>query len=88
MALRPEEVTAIIKKELEKLDGKDIDRIIEKLKAKKNRTSAEDYVLQEESKHKKAYLDPNKKKLEDSMKETMNDFTKKLSGALETAKKK
>ncbi len=77
-----------LQKELEKLPPSQIDRIIEKLKAKEKRTFEEEYILQQEAKYREQYVEPNKKKLEESMKSMLQDFTKKLSTTLETTKKK
>ena len=76
-----------LQKELEKLPPSQIDRIIEKLKAKSKRTTEEEYILQQEAKYRAQYVEPNKKKLEEGMKSMLQDFTKKLSTTLETAKK-
>jgi hypothetical protein len=77
-----------LQKELEMLPPSQIDRIIEKLKAKEKRTAEEEYILQQEAKYRQRYIEPNKKKLEESMKSMLQDFTKKLSTTLETTKKK
>ncbi len=76
-----------LQKELEKLPPSQIDRIIAKLKAKEKRTTEEEYILQQEAKYREQYVEPNKKKLEENMKNMLQDFTKKLSMTLETTKK-
>jgi len=73
--------------ELEKLQPNEIDKIFEKLRKASNKSSDEEYILQQEAKYRKAYLDPNKKLLEDKMKLMMREFTQKISKVLETTKK-
>jgi hypothetical protein len=77
----------LLDKELKEVPRSEIDRIIEKLKAKSKRTTEEDYILQQEAKYRKTYVEPNKNKLEENMKNMLQDFTKKLSATLETTKK-
>ena len=72
----------MLEKDLKDAPRSEIDKIVEKLKQKEKRTFEEEYVLQQEAKARKAYLDPNKKKLEDSMKTMLHDFTKKLAGTI------
>jgi hypothetical protein len=77
-----------IKKLLQKeAPRSEIDKILEELKNKSKRSSEEDYILQQESKLKEKYIDPNKKKLENDMKEMLSDVTKKLSATLEATKR-
>ena len=73
---------SISKEELDNMPRNRIDIIIEKLKQKKNRSFEEEYILQQESKYRKVYLDPNKKMVEDKMKATLKDFTAKINGSL------
>lgn len=77
----------ISREELEKLPRSEIDKIIEKLRKAKDKSFETEYMLQQEAKYRKAYLDPNKKILEDRMKLMMKDFTRKLSKILEATKK-
>jgi Ca2+-binding EF-hand superfamily protein len=77
-----------LKKLLQKeVPRSEIDKILEELKRKSKRSSEEEYILQQESKLKEKYIDPNKKKLEEDMKEMLSDVTKKLSATLEATKR-
>jgi hypothetical protein len=76
-----------LKKLLQKeVPRSEIDKILEELKNKSKRSFEEDYILQQESKLKEKYIDPNKKKLENDMKQMISDVTKKLSATLEAVK--
>ena len=61
---------------------------LEKIKKMKDKSFEEAYILQQEAKYRQAYLDPNKKKLEDDMKGMLNNFTSRLNGVLKTSDKK
>ncbi|MDP3730481.1 MAG: hypothetical protein Q8R14_03035 [Candidatus Omnitrophota bacterium] len=71
--------------ELAKLPRNEIDKIFEKLKQAKDKSFEAEYLLQQEAKYRKAYIDPNKKVLEENMKAMMRDFTQRLSKTLEGA---
>ena len=72
-------------KDLEKMPRNDIDKVLEKLRQAKDKSFEAEYILQEEAKYRKAYLDPNKKIMEERMKAMMRDFTSRLSKVLESA---
>ncbi len=74
--------------ELAKLEPNGVDKILEKLRKASNKSFDEEYILQQEAKYRKQYIDPNKKVIEDKMKDMMKDFTKRLSGILEETKGK
>ena len=76
------------KEELDKLPPSELDKILEKIKKEENRTFEEEYILQQEAKYRKEYIDPNKKKLEDDMKNMLNNFTSKINGVLKSTDKK
>ena len=76
------------KDELDKLPPSELDKILEKIKKLKDKSFEEEYILQQEAKYRKDYLDPNKKKLEDDMKDMMKDFTGKISDVLKNTDKK
>ncbi len=78
---------SILEKELRDMPRSEIDKIVEKLKAKEKRTFEEEYILQEEQKARATYLEPNKKRLEETMKAMLQEFTKRLSTTLGTTKK-
>jgi hypothetical protein len=75
---------SMTKEELEKLPRSDIDKILEKLRQAKDKSSQAQYILQQEEKYRSKYLDPNKKLLEEHMKDMMKSFTQKLSKVLES----
>lgn len=76
----------ISREDLENMPRSDIDKIMENLKKAKDRSTEEEGILRKEEEYRKQYLDPNKKMMEDSMKSMMNDFTRRLSLVLESAK--
>ena len=76
------------KDELTKLPPSELDKILEKIKNMKDKTFEEEYILQQEAKYRQTYLDPNKKKLESDMKDTLNSFTSRLNDVLKTTDKK
>ncbi|MCX5686556.1 MAG: right-handed parallel beta-helix repeat-containing protein [Candidatus Omnitrophica bacterium] len=78
----------MLEEELKNVSRSDIDIIIAKLKKLEKKTFETGYILQQEAKYRKDYLDPNKKKLEDDMKGILQDATKKLNRTLEDVAKK
>ena len=78
---------AMIAEELNKLEPSEIDKIFDKLRKASNRSFEEEYILQQEAKYRKAYIEPNKRVLEEKMKTMMKEFTQRLSGILEGTKK-
>lgn len=72
--------------ELEKLEPNEIDKIFKKLHNITNKSSSEEYILKQEAKYRKAYIEPNQKVLEDRMKGLIKDFTERLSKVLGSAK--
>jgi len=72
-----------LEKELENLPPIEIDRIISKMKNSKDKTPEAASMLREESKLREAYLDPNKKAMEDNMRSMLKEFTKRLYSILE-----
>jgi len=73
--------------DLERIPRNELDKIVEKLRQAKDKSFETEYLLQEEAKLRKAYIDPNKRVMEDKMKDMMNGFTKRLSKVLEGVKK-
>jgi hypothetical protein len=76
------------KDQLEKLPPSELDKIMEKIKRQKDKAFEEEYLLQQEAKYRKTYLDPSKKKLEEDMKGMMDIFTQKINASLTSAKSK
>jgi uncharacterized protein YnzC (UPF0291/DUF896 family) len=76
------------KEDLAKLPPSELDKILDKIKKQKNRAFEEEYLIQQEAKYRKAYIDPNKQKLQDDMKGMLKVFTKKINDALKTSEKK
>jgi len=73
--------------DLERIPRNELDKIVEKLRQAKDKSFETEYLLQEEAKLRKAYIDPNKRVMEENMKDMMNGFTKRLSKILEATKK-
>jgi hypothetical protein len=78
----------MIRDELERIPRNELDKIMQKLRQSKDKSFEEEYILQQEAKYRKAYIEPNKKILEDNMKGMMNLFTQRLSKVLESTEKK
>ncbi len=78
---------SMMAEEMAKLEPNQLDKILEKLRKASNKSFEEEYILQQEAKYRRQYIDPNKKVLEERMKGMMKDFTERLSKALEATKK-
>ena len=81
---------SMTKDELEKLPPSELDKLLEKIKQQKNKDFETEYLLQQEVKYHKLYIEPSKQKLEDSMKEMLVKFTSRINDTLkstESAKK-
>ncbi|MCX5715405.1 MAG: hypothetical protein NTV07_00750, partial [Candidatus Omnitrophica bacterium] len=76
----------MLESELENLPRSEIDRIIQKIKRLDKKAFETDYILQEEAKYRKAYIDPSKDALKDSFTGLLDDFTKKINIALDEAR--
>ena len=76
------------KEELLKLPPSELDKILQKIKSMKDKTFEEEYLLQQEAKYRKTYIEPNNKKLEDDMKGMLKTFTGKINDVLKSAEKK
>ncbi|MDP3792076.1 MAG: hypothetical protein Q8R38_08565 [Candidatus Omnitrophota bacterium] len=80
----------MMEQELSKLEPNEVDKILDKIRKMEKKGFEEEYILQQEAKYRKQYIDPNKKLLKEKMKAMMGSFTKRLSKVLEavnTAKK-
>ena len=77
----------MISEELARLEPSEIDKILEKLRKASDKSFEAEYILQQEAKLRKAYIEPNKRVLEEKMKTMMKEFTQRLSGILESTKK-
>jgi len=78
---------SMMAEELNRLEPNEVDKIFDKLRKASNGSFEEEYILQQEAKYRKAYIEPNKRVLEDKMKTMMKEFTQRLSGILEGTKK-
>ena len=76
---------SITHEELENLPPSEIDKMLEKIRKLEKKSFEEEYILQQETKYRKQYLEPNKKVFEERIKAMMKEFTKELSRALEVA---
>ena len=77
----------MLEKELAKASPNQLEKILEKLRAKPNKTKDEEAILQIEAKYKEQYLEPGKKLLEEQMKAMLKEFAGRINTAL-TEKKK
>ena len=78
----------ITKDELDKMPPSELDKILAKIKKEENRTFEEEYILQQETKYRKAYIEPGRKRFEEDMKNMMQVFTGKISDMLKGGAKK
>ncbi|MDD5136736.1 MAG: hypothetical protein PHN63_05255 [Candidatus Omnitrophica bacterium] len=76
------------KDELDKLPPSELDKILDKIKKQESKAFEEQYILQQEEKYRKTYLEPGKRKLEDDMKRMLTDFTGKINNVLKTAERR
>jgi hypothetical protein len=72
--------------ELRKMEPREIDRILKKIRENNDKSFELQYILQQDLKYRKEYLEPSKKLMEDSMRNILGNFTKSLSEALEEKK--
>ena len=77
----------MLEKELSKASPNDLEKILEKLRAKPNKTKDEEAILQAEAGYREKYLEPGKKLLEEEMKTILKEFANKINTALEGKKK-
>jgi predicted RNA-binding protein with PIN domain len=80
VALQDKEILAktLTKEAILKLTPKEIDEVMNKIKADPNKTQEEESILQQEAKYRAMYIIPNQKLLEASMKTLLNDLANKL----------
>jgi hypothetical protein len=76
----------LTEEQLNKMEPKEIDRILENIRKNNDKSFELQYILQQDSKYRKQYLEPSKKLMEERMKDTLGSFAKKLNDALETKK--
>lgn len=76
------------KKDLQALSRSEIDRIIEKLKKQEKKPFEFEYILQQEAKYRKAYLEPGKKFMEERIRLMIASFTSKINSILNSASDK
>ncbi len=73
----------LTEEELRKMEPREIDRILENIRKSNDKSFELEYILQQDSKYRKEYLEPSKKLMEDHMKDVLGVFAKKISEALE-----
>jgi len=73
----------LTEEELKNLEPKEITKILESIRKANDKTFELEYILQQDAKYRKEYLDPKNKALADNMKLMLNGFTQKLNKALE-----
>jgi len=76
------------KDELSKLPPSELDKILDKIRNMKDKSFEEKYLLQQEAKYRRDYLDPNNKKLESDMKDMLKSFTGRINDVLKSSDKK
>jgi len=76
----------LTEEELRKMEPREIDRILANIRKSNDKSFELEYILQQDSKYRKEYLDPSKRLMEDHMKDILGIFTKKLSEVLEEKK--
>jgi hypothetical protein len=77
----------LTQEELHKFEPKEIDRLTSAIRKANDRSFEMEYILQQEGKYRKEYIDPSNKVLAEAMKKLMKSFAWKLNNALETQKK-
>jgi parallel beta-helix repeat protein len=73
----------LTKEDLKQFTPKEIEKIVKSIREANDKNFEMEYILQQDVKYRKAYLDPANKLLEESMKKMMHSFTGKLNNALE-----
>ena len=73
----------LTEEELRKMEPREIDKILANIRKNNDKSFELEYILQQDSKYRKEYLDPSKKLMEDSMKNMLGTFTKRLREALD-----
>jgi hypothetical protein len=76
----------ITEEELRRFEPKEIDKILDAIRRSNDKSFEMEYILQQEAKYRKNYLDTPNRILEEAMKTMMRDFTQKLNKALEEKK--
>ena len=76
------QISKLSDEELKKLEPREIDRILANIRKSNDNSFEVQYILQQDSKYRKEYLDPSKKLMEDHMKDILGIFTKKINEAL------
>ena len=76
----------ITEEELKELEPREIEKILESIRRANEKTFELEYILQQDAKYRKEYLDPQNKALEEAMKTMLNGFTSMISKALEDKK--
>lgn len=79
-------VTAgLTEKELRRMKSDELNGILDKIRKSQNKSFEEEYILQQEAKYRKKYLDPSKNKLEEGMKKMLKTYTAKMYAILGNA---
>lgn len=73
------------KNDLDRLPTSELDKILDKIRKQKNKAFQEEYILQQEIKYRKMYLDPNQEKLKNEMKQMLMEFTRRINNTLTDA---
>jgi hypothetical protein len=73
--------------ELRKFEPKEIDKLINEIRKANDGSFEMEYILQQEGKYHRQYIDPSNKVLAEAMKKLMKSFAWKLNNALESKKR-
>lgn len=73
----------IIEEELKNLEPREIDRILESIRKANDKSFEMEYILQQEAKYRKEYIEPMNNVLKADMKLMLAKFTRRISKALE-----
>jgi uncharacterized protein YnzC (UPF0291/DUF896 family) len=75
----------LTEKEMEKLPPIELEKIIEKLRRAKAKGFAVEYILQQDAKYRKKYIDPNRATLQAGMKEMLKSFSSRITAIINDA---
>jgi len=76
----------INEEKLKNLEPKEVNKILENIRRSNDKSFEMAYILQQDNKYRKEYLDPSNKVLENNMKLMLTGFTQKINKALEDKK--
>jgi hypothetical protein len=75
----------LTRQKIKTLPPDELEKIMEKLRNAKSNSSEVEYILQQEAKYKKKYLDPGRSKMEVAMKDMLKDFSTRVTAVINGA---